>query len=76
MVSLTLAIPEKLRNRLKEFKYINWSEIARQAIIDKIRVLEKMDKFLSKSTLTEEDSLRYGRILKKRQWKKTKRLLA
>jgi hypothetical protein len=76
MASLTLAIPENLRRKIKEFKYINWSEVARAAIVDKLQLLEKMDKLLSKSALTEKDSLRYGRMIKKRQWANTKRLIS
>lgn len=73
MTSLTLAIPAGLKREMKKFKYINWSEVARAAIIDKVRLLEKMDKLLSKSTLTTEDTIKYGRMIKKRQWSKTKK---
>lgn len=73
MASLTLAIPGELKRRMKEFKYINWSEVARTAIIDKVRLLKKMDKLLSKSAFTEEDTIKYGRMIKKRQWSKTKK---
>ena len=75
MTSLTLSISENLKNKMKELKYINWSEVARAAIIDKIRLLEKMEKFLSKSALTEEDAVKYGRMIKKRQWSRTKGML-
>lgn len=74
MASLTLAIPNKLKEEMEEFKYINWSEIARSAILDKLRLFEKMDRLLSKSTLTEEETVKYGRMIKKRQWKKTKEM--
>ena len=75
MASLTLAIPTVLQRKMKEFKYINWSEVARSAIIDKVQLLEKMDKLLSKGTLTEEDTIKYGRMIKNRQWSKTKKLI-
>ena len=75
MASLTLAVPEKLKRKMKDFKYINWSEVARAAIVDKVRLLEKMDNLLSKSTLTEEDTIKYGQMIKKRQWSKTKKLI-
>lgn len=76
MSSLTLAIPNELRREMKEFRFINWSEVARAAIIDKIGLLKKMDRLLSKSTLTEGDAVRYGRMVKKRQWSKTKKALS
>lgn len=75
MVSLTLAIPKELKHKMKSFRYINWSEVARAAIINKIGLLERMNKLLSQSRLSEEDTIRYGRIIKKRQWERTKRLL-
>ena len=75
MTSLTLAMPGALKDKMKEFKYINWSEVARAAIIDKLNLLEKMGKLLSKSALTGEEAVKYGRAIKKRQWKKTKELL-
>lgn len=75
MASLTLSITDELKQEMEEFKYINWSEVARSAILDKLNLLEKMEKLLSKSTLTEEDTVKYGRMIKKRQWKKTKRML-
>jgi hypothetical protein len=76
MASLTLALSENLRRKIKEFKYINWSEVARAAIIDKLQLLEKMDRLLSKSALTKKESIRYGRMIKKRQWAGTKKLLS
>lgn len=66
MSSLTLSVPTELKQKMASFKYINWSEVARAAIIHKLQILEKMDKLLSKSTLTEEDTIKYGRIINKR----------
>ena len=74
MSSLTLSVPTDLKQRMESFKYINWSEVARQAIINKLHLLARMDKFLSKSSLTQEDTIRIGRTIKKRQWLKTKKL--
>ena len=70
MASLTLSVPEELRQKMVSFKYINWSEVARAAIISKLQILERMDKLLSKSTLSHEDAIKYGRMTNKRIWKK------
>ena len=75
MSSLTLSIPSQLRQKMKKFKYINWSEVARTAIINKMKLLEKMDKLLEESSLTEKDTVKYGRMIKKRQWSQTKKML-
>ena len=75
MSSLTLSVHTDLKDKMELFKYINWSAVARQAIINKLQLLERMDRLLSKSSLTQEDTIRIGRIIKKRQWARTKKLL-
>lgn len=72
MASLTLAIPSDLKAKMKRFPEINWSEVARQAILEKTEILEKMQRLLSKSTLTEKDTLEAGRRIKKRVLRKHK----
>lgn len=76
MASLNLSIPNELKHKMNGFKYIDWSEVACGAILDKLQLLEKMEKLLSKSTLTEDDAIKLGRAIKKHQWKRTKKLLA
>jgi len=36
MVSLTLSVPEDFKNNLKEFLWVNWSEIAREETMKKL----------------------------------------
>ena len=69
MANLTLAIPSDLRAKMDRFPEINWSEVARQAIVQKTRQLEQLNQLLSKSTLTEQDALKIGRQIKRRVWK-------
>ena len=69
MVSLTLAVPKELKEIMNKYPEINWSEVARQAIWEKSKILEKMDKLLSKSKFTEEDALKHGNLVKERVWK-------
>ena len=61
MVTLTIAVPSELKQRMDSFAEINWSEIARQAFAEKIGDLEFLKKFKAKSTLTQEDAIRLGR---------------
>ncbi len=65
MVSMTLAIPREMKIEMDEHPEINWSEIARQAIQQKLVLLEHMDKLLAKSKLTEKDALELGRKVNK-----------
>lgn len=61
MTNMTLAIPEELTKLMKKHKEIKWSEVAREALWDKAKKLELMDKILSKSKLTDDDALEIGR---------------
>lgn len=73
MTNLTLSIPDDLKAKMSRFPEINWSEVARQAIMEKTRVLGQMQQLLSRSALTEQDALQIGREIKRRMWKKSQR---
>jgi len=64
MVNMTLAVSEELHKIMNKHKTTKWSEVARQAMWERARKLELMDKLLSKSKLTEKDALEIGRKLK------------
>lgn len=70
MPSLTLSIPKELKEKMSSFPEINWSEIARQAIWEKTRILERMNKLLSKSKLTHEDTIEFSKSIKNNVLKK------
>ena len=70
MSSLTLAIPADLRAKMSQFPEINWSEVARQAILQKTRQLGQLSHLLANSTLTEQDTIEIGRQIKRRVWKR------
>lgn len=70
MVSLTLSMPEKVKREMAEFPEINWSEIARVAIMQRILLLKRFKEFSKNSELTEEDALRLGSELNKNLSKK------
>lgn len=69
MPNLTLSIPNELKGKLERFPEINWSEVARQAFMEKLNILEKMQAMLSKSKLSEEDAINLGRQAKRTAWK-------
>ncbi len=64
MTNVTLAVSEDLHMIMQKHKDIKWSEVARQAMWEKARKLELMDKLLAKSALTEEDALAIGRKIR------------
>ena len=73
MTTMTLAVPSELKHKMETFPEMNWSEIARQAFMQRIKDLEFLRKFKSDSTLTEEDALRLGRELNKNLAKRYKK---
>jgi hypothetical protein len=60
MPNITLSVPEELKRKMDEFKVINWSEVAREAFIEKITDMEFLKEFKSKSDMTPQDALRLG----------------
>ena len=73
MTTMTLAVPSELKDKMETFPEMNWSEVARQAFMQRIKDLEFLKKFKSDSTLTEEDALRLGRELNKNLAKRYKK---
>jgi hypothetical protein len=72
MVSITLSVPEELKREMDSHPELNWSEIARRSIREKLELLNRMDAMLAKSKLTEKDALEIGRMVNKgvaKRWK-------
>ncbi|KOX98192.1 MULTISPECIES: hypothetical protein [Halorubrum] len=55
MPSITVNVDDDLKDRMEQHPEINWSEVTRQAIQDKIETLDVMDELTSGSELTESD---------------------
>lgn len=70
MPNITLSIPEDLKKEMEQFPEINWSVLARQAIVERLRELIFIKKFKAKSTFTEEDAIRLGREVNKAMHKR------
>jgi hypothetical protein len=65
MVSMTLSIPKDLKKEMELYPEINWSAVAREAIKKKLHVLQEMNYILSKSELTEDDAVYFGKKINK-----------
>jgi hypothetical protein len=57
MITMTLAVPNELKENRGSFPEMNWSEVARQAFIQKVAD-GNFKTFKEKSKLTEEDAMR------------------
>jgi len=65
MTTLTLAVPDEMKKKMDSFPEMNWSEVARQAFMQKIEDMDFLRKFKEKSKLTETDALRLGQKVSK-----------
>ncbi len=65
MTTLTLSVPTELKQKMDSFPEMNWSEVARQAFIQKIEDMDFLRRFKEKSKLTEADALRLGKEVSK-----------
>ena len=61
MTNMTLAIPQDLVEVMKKHKEIKWSEVARQALLEKAEELRLMDQIAAKSRLTDREAIEIGR---------------
>jgi ribosomal protein L15 len=55
MPTITVNVDDDLKERMEKHPEINWSEVTRQAIRNKIEKLELMDELTVDSELTDED---------------------
>jgi len=55
MPTITVNVDDDLKERMENHPEINWSEVTRQAIEEKIEALEVMDELTSESELTKDD---------------------
>ncbi len=61
MANLTLSIPNELKKEMEAFPEINWSEVARDSIKQKIVQLNFLKGFRMDSEITPQDALTLGK---------------
>ena len=61
MTNITLSIPDDLKEEMNKFPEINWSEVARASIKQKLADLKFLRAFTSDSEITFEDAEKLGR---------------
>lgn len=72
MVSITLSVPDDIKQEMDSFPDINWSAVAREAIKKRIIMLEKFREFTKDSEFTGEDVIKFGRELTEKAMKRHK----
>lgn len=56
MGTLSVSVPDGLREQMIELEEINWSAVARKAFEEKIKEVEFLKNIAKKSKLTEKDA--------------------
>ena len=76
MATITLALPDKIKEGMSKFKWVNWSEVAKQAL-SKEEVLQEelkeIKKIVSKSKFTEKDAEVISKKIKSSMHERLKR---
>lgn len=60
MTNITLSIPPELKAEMEKFPEINWSEVARNSIKQKIVELSFLKGLTMDSEITPEDAVKMG----------------
>ncbi len=60
MANITLSIPDELKEEMSKFPEINWSEVARASIKQKIADLKFLRAISAESEITYEDAEELG----------------
>ena len=72
MVSITLAIDAKSRHEIQRFSWINWSEVARDIFLKRLKTqeeLERLNRLFKNSELTDEDIIKLTKKARKGRFK-------
>lgn len=76
MQNVTLSISEPLKQKMEQLPEINWSELIREFLSEKVKrllILKKLEILLEKSEEPDKEALRLGKKIKAGMWKKYKK---
>ncbi|HLD72714.1 MAG TPA: hypothetical protein VJA23_03950 [Candidatus Nanoarchaeia archaeon] len=66
MPTITLAVPQEMKQEMEQCPEINWSEVARESIRKKLAQLQVLKAMVSKSKLTEKEAMEFSLELGKK----------
>lgn len=69
VTSITIRVPEDLKGRMKRYKNINWSEVARRAFEEATRKEEMLRAAESIKKLRAESTLEWDGAKEIRRWR-------
>lgn len=64
MGNMTLSVPDEVHKKMKQFPEVKWSEVARQAFMEKLETLHLAEELAKKSKLTETDIKEFSKKIK------------
>ncbi len=64
MGNITLALPDDVHEKMKQFSEVRWSEVARKAIVEKLETLRLAESLAKKSKLTKQDVEDFSKKIK------------
>jgi len=64
MANITLSVPDNIHKQMKHFSEVKWSAVARNAIIERLEILQLAERLAQKSKLTEEDVKAFNKKIK------------
>lgn len=76
MVSITISVDDKTKKEMEDFSWINWSKVARDILLARIKKqerLERLKKILENSELTEKDIIELSKKARKGRFKELKK---
>jgi hypothetical protein len=91
MANITLSVPEEVYRRMKSRRDVKWSEVAREAIIERLERLEgpigftastrALARLIAKSgvnldEVSVQEAIRYYRKMRELEWRRTSTIQA
>jgi len=91
MANITLSVPEEVYRRMKRRRDVKWSEVAREAIVDRLELLEgpvgfsasssDLAKLIAKSgvnlhEVSVDEAIRHYKKMREFEWQRTSTIQA
>ena len=76
MASVTFSIPDKIKQAMEDFPWVNWSELAREEAIRRAQMAREFEEFMkivSHSKLSEKDADKIAEKIKNEMHKQLKK---
>jgi len=70
MATMSVSVPDELKDRMETMDEVNWSAVARHAFEERINQMEFLKKIAKKSKLTNKDALEISEKINKSMAKK------